>query len=174
MCPNISGTPSGKIASRVSRVARRSSASPARKTLPSFMKERVVDEVFDVGDEVGGHDEQRRGIELAQAPQRRGLPGSTPLTRREQACRAMMRGDLGFSPHALAHFAPGIARIGQAVEVSTMAAALVGVSRRKNREYSRRGRALFHSGLRSPRRGKETMDLETEPGWCPSMVTLPS
>lgn len=37
-----------------------------QEDLSILHEERVVDEVLDVGDEVGGHDEQGRGVELAQ------------------------------------------------------------------------------------------------------------
>ena len=87
---------------------------------------------------MGGHDEQRRGVELAQdaLEDASRVAGSTPLmgssSRYTRACLDMMRLIWSFSPHAFAHLAE--AAVGGQCEEVDHRGRFVGVEVAKNVE----------------------------------------
>ena len=102
-----------------------------QEDLPVLHEERIVDEVFDVGDEVGGHDEQRGGVEFAQDAveddvARRGVNAADGFVEEEHAgAPGHDEADLELLPHALAHLAE--ASVGGQSEEVDHGGRLVGV-----------------------------------------------
>ena len=102
-----------------------------QEDLSVLHEERVVDEVFDVGDEVCGHDEQRGGVELAQDAveddvARGGVNAADGFVEEEHAgAPGHDEADLELLPHALAHLAE--ASVGGQSEEVDHGGRLVGV-----------------------------------------------
>ena len=93
-----------------------------QEDLPFLHEERVVDEVLNVGDEVGGHDEQRLGIKLTQDAfeddvARRRVDTADGLVEEEHAgATGHDQADLELLSHPLAHLAEATVA-GQSEEV---------------------------------------------------------
>ena len=108
-----------------------------QEDLSVLHEERVVDEVLDVGDEVGGHDEQRGGVELAQDAvendvARRRIDAADGLVEQVDAgAPGHDEADLELLPHAFAHLAE--AAIGGQSEELDHRGGLVGVEVAKER-----------------------------------------
>ena len=150
-----------------------------QEDLSVLHEERVVDEVLDVGDEVGGHDEQRRGVELAQDASRMTsrVAGSTPLmgssSRYTRACLDMMRLIWSFSPMPLL-ISPRRRSVGQCEEVDHRGR-FVGVEVAKERGVDAdrvRCRPLRVEEVGVGQVGDDL--LGGDAGRVPSMVTVPS
>jgi len=102
-----------------------------QEDLSVLHEERVVDEVLDVGNEVGGHDEQRGRVELAQDAvedhvARRRVDAADGLVEQVHAgTPGHDEADLELLPHALAHLAE--AAVGGQSEEVDHRGGLVGV-----------------------------------------------